>query len=71
MSIYSFSKNKSPFTEFRWANFLRDWIDRKTIKHDFDSALAQAMSLVRNREARALPGWLGSVSQWRQTDMRT
>jgi hypothetical protein len=41
---------------------LLDRIERETIENDFDCALALAMSLARSYQARALPGWLGSVS---------
>jgi hypothetical protein len=54
-------KDKSPFSEFRWADFLRDRIERETIESDFDCALALAMSLAWSREAKALPGWLAGV----------
>jgi len=57
-----YSKDKSPFSEFRWADFLRDRIERETIENDFDCALALAMSLARSCEAKGLPGWLGSGS---------
>ena len=57
-----YTKDKSPFSEFRWADFLRDRIERETIENDFDCALELAMSLARSCEAKALPGWLGSVS---------
>jgi hypothetical protein len=57
-----YTKDKSLFSEFRWADFLRDRIERETIENDFDCALALAMSLARSYQARALPGWLGSVS---------
>ncbi len=56
-----YTKDKSPFSEFRWADFLRDWIERETIENDFDCALALAMSLAWSREAKALPGWLAGV----------
>ena len=62
-------KDKSPFSEFRWADFLRDRIERETIEHDFDCALALAMRLARSREARDLPGWSGSVSESPQYDV--
>ena len=56
------NQGTSPFSEFRWADFLRDRIERETIENDFDCALALAMSLARSCEAKALPGWLGSGS---------
>src|SRR4051812_47959405 len=56
-----YTKDKSLFSEFRWVDFLRDWIERETIENDFDVALALAMNLARSSQARGLSGWLGSV----------
>jgi hypothetical protein len=55
-----YSKQKAPFSEFRWADFLRFKIEREMIERDFDSALALAMKLALSGEAIELPGWLGS-----------
>jgi hypothetical protein len=60
-----YTKDESPFSEFHWANFLRDRIARETIEHDFDGALELAINLARH-EAGALPGWLGSISEYRK-----
>jgi hypothetical protein len=58
-----YSKDKSPFSEFRWADFLRSRIDSENIAGDFDRALQQAMHLVQSCEARELPGWLGGNAE--------
>jgi hypothetical protein len=52
-----YAKNKAPFSEFRWADFLRDRIDRILVERDFGRALAIAMNLAQSNEAAALPGW--------------
>ena len=52
-----YAKNKEPFSEFRWADFLRDRIDRRLVERDFGRALAVAMNLAQSGEAAGLPGW--------------
>jgi hypothetical protein len=52
-----YTKIKTPFSEFRWANFLRQRIDRLTVEREFDHALALAMKIAGSREASPLPGW--------------
>ena len=54
-----YSKDKSPFSEFRWADFLRTKIERKIVERDFDHALSLAMNLAVSQDAMALPGWRG------------
>ena len=54
-----YAKNKAPFSEFRWADFLRRHITSKTVAYDFDRALTLAMYWSRRPEAAGLPGWLG------------
>jgi hypothetical protein len=63
-----YTKDKAPFSEFCWADFLRDRIGRQTIECDFDFALALAVRLARSHEARALPGWLGPSSSTEGAD---
>jgi hypothetical protein len=52
-----YAKDKSPFSEFRWADFLRLRITRELTERDFGRALALAMDLAQTTEAAALPGW--------------
>lgn len=52
-----YSKNKSPFSEFRWAHFLRSRIDRTAIETNFEGVVSLAFSLALSSEAMALPGW--------------
>jgi hypothetical protein len=53
-----YAKNRSPFSEFRWADFLRCHIARVLVERNFGCALASAMNLAQSTEAAALPGWL-------------
>ena len=53
-----YAKDEAPFSEFRWADFLRCRLPRELVEHDFGCALAMAMHLARGAEAAALPGWL-------------
>ena len=52
-----YAKDKAPFSEFRWADFLRHRIPREMIERDFGRTLALAMNLSQSTEAAALPGW--------------
>jgi hypothetical protein len=52
-----YAKNKAPFSEFRWADFLRLRIARNLVERDFGRALAIAMNLAQSNEAAGLPGW--------------
>ena len=52
-----YAKDRSPFSEFRWADYLRLRIAREQIERDFDRTLALAMDLAQTTEAAALPGW--------------
>jgi hypothetical protein len=52
-----YAKDKAPFSEFRWANFMRSRIPRELIDHHFGHALALATNLAQSAEAAALPGW--------------
>jgi phasin len=52
-----YAKDKAPFSEFRWADFLRCRMPRELVEHDFGRALAMAMHLAQGAEAAALPGW--------------
>ena len=52
-----YAKDKAPFSEFRWADFLRRRIPRELIERDFGRGLAVAMNLAQSTEAAVLPGW--------------
>ena len=53
-----YAKDRSPFSEFRWADFLRCHIARELVERNFGRALALAMNLAQSTAAAALPGWL-------------
>ena len=57
-----YAKDRSPFSEFRWADFLRCRIPRELVERDFGRALAIAMNLAQSNEAAALPGWQRQVA---------
>ncbi|MGZ3320326.1 MAG: ParB-like protein [Xanthobacteraceae bacterium] len=52
-----YAKDKAPFSEFRWADFLRCRIPRELVERHFGRALALAMNLAQSTDAAALPGW--------------
>jgi hypothetical protein len=54
-----FAKSQVPYTEFLWADFLRDHVAREIIDKDFDRALHKGLKLARHRKARHLPGFAG------------
>jgi hypothetical protein len=56
-----YAKNRAPFSEFRWADFLRRRIAHHLIERDFPYTLALAMKLAQGNEAAALPGWRGDT----------
>jgi hypothetical protein len=52
-----YAKDKAPFSEFRWADFLRCRISRELVERHFGRALALAMNLAQSTDAASLPGW--------------
>lgn len=54
-----YAKDMTPFSEFLWADYLRSKIPEKRVRKDFDKALAQALDLSHDADARYLPGWSG------------
>jgi hypothetical protein len=56
-----FAKDTTPFSEFIWADFLRNRIKRKAVDADFAKALKRALTLAKSEEASYLPGWCGPV----------
>jgi hypothetical protein len=52
-----YAKDKAPFSEFRWADFLRCRMPHELVERNFGGALALAMNLAQSTEAAALPGW--------------
>jgi hypothetical protein len=58
-----FAKDTTPFSEFLWADFLRQRLKRKSVEADFGGAVEQALRLARSEEADYLPGWCGAVAR--------
>ena len=56
-----YAKDTTPFSEFLWADFLRHRIKRKAVDHDFDAAIAEALTMAKTADANYLPGWCGFV----------
>jgi hypothetical protein len=54
-----YSKETTPFSEFLWADFLRQRVSKAAIKNDFPKALKQALKFSKSPEAGYLPGWCG------------
>lgn len=56
-----YAKDEAPFSEFRWADFLRSRIPVELVERDFAHAQALAMHFARRAEAAVLPGWCVSA----------
>jgi hypothetical protein len=54
-----YAKDLAPYSEFLWADFLRGRIKSRFIESDFDSAVAEAVTLAKSKDAAFLPGWCG------------
>ncbi|MDW5316729.1 ParB-like protein [Rhizobium sp. PL01] len=54
-----YAKDNTPFSEFMWADFLRNRIDLKLLHRDFKDAEIAALKLARAKSAKYLPGWCG------------
>jgi hypothetical protein len=52
-----YDKSSEPFAEFKWANFFRSRVKIGPKRADFDSAVAEAMTLVHDPAAKGLPGY--------------
>ncbi len=54
-----FAKDVTPFSEFIWADFLRQNIRRSRVEKRFETALDEAFKLAKSHDADFLPGWCG------------
>ena len=54
-----FAKDSMPFSEFLWADFLRNRLDVEKVTGDFADALVMALTLAKSDAANYLPGWCG------------
>jgi hypothetical protein len=57
-----FAKDITPFSEFLWADFLRQQMPRKSVEDDFGKAMEKALALAKTKDAIYLPGWCGPAS---------
>jgi hypothetical protein len=55
-----FAKDKTPFSEFRWADFFRKRIPLELVRCHFAHAQVLAMHIAGSTEAAELPGWRAS-----------
>lgn len=55
-----YAKDMTPFSEFLWADFLRQRIKPKSIHKDYGAALQRAVRLAKSDDADFLPGWCGA-----------
>lgn len=54
-----YAKNETPYSEFLWADFLRQRITTKMVANDFEKAIAKALHLAHAPSSNHLPGWCG------------
>lgn len=54
-----FSKVRTPYSEFQWADALRRLMTLKVLEDDFGLALARSMHFAHSTSADYLPGWCG------------
>ena len=58
-----FTKVKTPYAEFLWADYYRSRIKEKLLNKHLSKALKQAMALARDQDAKELPGFLHSPAR--------
>ena len=58
-----FAKDTTPFSEFLWADYLRQRMKAKIVEMDFEAALEKALRLAKDLDAQYLPGWCGPQSE--------
>ena len=56
-----FAKDTTPFSEFLWADFMRQHIKRQLVERKFSVATSKALKLAKSMDANYLPGWCGPV----------
>jgi hypothetical protein len=58
-----FAKDATPYSEFLWADFLRQNMKTKVVQLDFEAALEKALRLAKSPDAQYLPGWCGPLPE--------
>jgi hypothetical protein len=61
-TVGGYAKDATPFSEFLWADYLREKIPLARIKKDFPKALDEARDHAHAQDARYLPGWSGVIT---------
>ena len=64
--IGGFAKDTTPFSEFLWADFLRETLGKASIENQYNSAIKKAYKLAKSSKANYLPGWCGPVGALKQ-----
>lgn len=54
-----FAKTPTPYSEFLWADYFRDYIRKRMLEEKYPKALERALIVSRAHDARHLPGWAG------------
>lgn len=54
-----YAKDDTPYSEFLWADFLRNHIKAALVDKDFDNAVERAVKLAHGPDAVYLPGYAG------------
>jgi hypothetical protein len=58
-----FIKTPTPFAEFQWADFFRQWVSEDRLRDKFDKTVRKCVRLAQGPEAAGLPGYLGRSRQ--------
>jgi hypothetical protein len=58
-----FAKDTTPFSEFLWADYLRQRMKAKIVAKNFAAAMEKALGLAKSQEAQYLPGWCGPLAE--------
>ena len=57
-----YAKDATPFSEFLWADYLRQHVSLDQIRKNFAKALDIALHRAHEQDARYLPGWSGVIA---------
>jgi hypothetical protein len=57
-----YAKDATPFSEFLWADYLRQHVSLDQIRKNFSKALEIALRHAHDQDARYLPGWSGVIA---------
>lgn len=57
-----YAKDATPFSEFLWADYLRQHVTLDQIRKNFSKALDLSLRRAHDQDARYLPGWSGVIA---------